>query len=147
MDLPGGLGGLGALLDGPGPDLLGSGGEEGHEAQQVIAGGDELVKAAFLDAQLGEVLRLLRGLQLRDLLLDAGADGETAGAFSLGHSVEGLDEGVVVVPDIVLGDVRHVDDGLVGQQEAAANDLLLLLVRLEGAGGLAALQMIIEALQ
>ena len=36
VDLAGGLGGLGALFDGPGPALVGARGQEGNEAQQSV---------------------------------------------------------------------------------------------------------------
>ena len=54
VDLTGGLRSLGALADGPSAALLLAVGQEGDQAQQVVAGGDEVVQTAGLDAHLGE---------------------------------------------------------------------------------------------
>ena len=62
VDLTGGLGGLGALLDGPGPALVLAGGEEGDQTQQGVAGLDEPVQAGLGDAQV--VQDLPRALSL-----------------------------------------------------------------------------------
>ena len=67
MDLAGGLGGLGALPDGPGPALVLAGGEVGDEAQQGVAGLDEPVQAGLGDAQVLQEHGLLVRLQLGDL--------------------------------------------------------------------------------
>ena len=44
VNLAGGLGSLGAVLDGPGPALVGTGGEEGDEAQKGVAAANQLVE-------------------------------------------------------------------------------------------------------
>ena len=79
VDLAGGLGGLGALADGPGTALLFAVGEEGDQAQQVVAGGDEVVQAAGLDPHFGQEGLLLFGAVVGDVLLGAGADGDDLG--------------------------------------------------------------------
>ncbi len=49
MDRAGRLGGLGAAPHRPGARLLGAGGEEGDEVEQVIARADEAVEARLLE--------------------------------------------------------------------------------------------------
>src|SRR5699024_1180646 len=46
VDLTGGLGSLGAPLDGPGPAFVAAGGEEGDQAQQGIGAANQPVQAA-----------------------------------------------------------------------------------------------------
>src|SRR5688572_24110861 len=50
MDDARGLWGLRALLDRPGARLLGSGGEEGDEVEEIVAGADDLAEAGFREA-------------------------------------------------------------------------------------------------
>ena len=50
VDLAGSLRGLGALPDGPGAAFLLAVGQEADEAQQLVAGLDELVQTCGLDA-------------------------------------------------------------------------------------------------
>jgi len=52
VDLAGCLRRLGALGDGPGAALVLAAGQEGNEAQQVVAGADQTVQTAPADAQV-----------------------------------------------------------------------------------------------
>ena len=56
VDLAGSLRGLGAFANGPGAALFLAVGQERDQAQQVVAGGDEVVQAAGLNAHLGQEL-------------------------------------------------------------------------------------------
>ena len=55
VDLAGSLRGLGAFADGPGAALFLAVGQERDQAQQVVAGGDEVVQAAGLNAVLAQM--------------------------------------------------------------------------------------------
>ena len=152
VDLTGSLRGLGALADGPCAALLLAVGQEGDEAQQVVAGGDEVVEAAGLDAHLGEEGFLLLGGVVGDVLLGLGADGDVTCTLFLGACSHQRD--VLVVFDalhqVVLAHVAGVEDGLAAQQAHLVEHGLLLgvaLVEVEAAGGLAAFQMSSKLLQ
>ena len=62
VDGAGGLGGGGALLDGPSAAFLLAGGKEGLETQCVVGGFDELLESVVFDAvALQEFLALFAG--------------------------------------------------------------------------------------
>ena len=54
VDLAGRLGRLGAACDRPGARFLGAGGEEGDQAEQLVAGADDAGEAGLLEAEVGE---------------------------------------------------------------------------------------------
>ena len=143
MDLAGGLGSLGALFDGPGAALVLTVGQEGDETQQVIAALDETVQTGLFDAQVRqEHGAFLRVIQLGDVLLQLGADGQHLGALFGGQIADGLEVLVVlIVGEAVLVHVGGVDDGLEAQQVRRLDDGAVVLIAREGAGGLAAVQM------
>ena len=57
-------GSLGALLDGPGADLLGAGGEVGLQAEQIVGGPGQAVQAGLGEAEVGEEGRALLVVEL-----------------------------------------------------------------------------------
>ena len=72
VDLAGGLGRLGAAVDGPGARFLGAGGEEGDQAEQLVAGADHPREAGLVESEVGEESVALVGRKGRDLGLDRG---------------------------------------------------------------------------
>ena len=141
VDLAGGLGGLGALDDGPGPALVLAAGEEGDQPQQGVAGPDEPVQAALVDPQVLQKHGLLLALQLGDLRLQLGAHGDHLGALA---GRPGLHLLVVThifaVGEAVLVQVGGVDHGLEGQQVAGGDQAAVVLVAVVAPGGLAVVE-------
>ena len=117
MDHARGLGGLVALVDGPGAAFVSAGREEGLQAEQVVGALDEADHAGFLQAHFFEEhLPVFVVLHLGDLGLGAGGDHEDLGLLVL----DGLAHSVHVGVSVDYGSVVHVADiehGLVGQQE------------------------------
>src|ERR1700737_1029692 len=74
VDDSGGSGGFGAAHDGPGADLLHSGGEVGDQVEQAIGGVDEAVEARLFEAHVVEELVALGGLELGELGLHGPGD-------------------------------------------------------------------------
>src|SRR5690606_29175437 len=91
VDLAGSFGRARALADGPGPDLLLARREEADEAEQAVAGVDQAVEAALLEAEVGEERGALLRIQLAQLGLDPGGQGDQAGrlAFCLDGGPQG----------------------------------------------------------
>ena len=143
MDLPGGLRRLGALLDRPCAALVLAVGQEGDESQQVVAALDQPVEAGLLDAQIGQKHGpLLRIVQLGDVLLQLGTDGQHLRPLLLRQLADSPEIVVALaVGKAVLVHVGGVDDGLQAQQIRRLEDGAILLVALKGAGGLAGIQM------
>ena len=145
MDLAGSLRGLGTLPDGPGAAFLLAVGQEADEAQQLVAGLDELVQTGGLDAHFLQERNffLLRGTG--NVLLGLGADGDSLGVFLLGAGGNEREVRVLVQPaqQVVLADVAGVDDRFGGQQaQLLAGGLhgVVALVKVKAARGLAALK-------
>src|SRR5215204_5493898 len=57
-------------LDGPGADLLFTGGEVGLQAEQMVSGADQSVHAAFLHPELTEVGLRFGGLEIHQIAFD-----------------------------------------------------------------------------
>ena len=144
VDLAGGLGSLGAPLDGPGAALVGAGGQEGHQTQQCIAGLDQTIQAGLGDAQLLHEHGLLVGIvQFGNVGLQLGADGQALGAFGIGQSLDGHKVLVALgLVDLVLRKVGDVDGLLQGQQVGLGDDGELLGIVGVGAGQLALVQVL-----
>ena len=101
-----------ALFDRPGADLLRSRGQEADEPEQTVACAHELVKAGFRNAHLLKKRDLLLLRQLRDLLLELGADGDRLCAFVCSFGIQRFHIVVRRFAHLVLRDVRHIDHGL-----------------------------------
>ena len=147
MDLAGGLGRLGALLDRPGAALVAAGGEEGDKPQKGVAALDEQVEAGLADAQLLHEHGLFLGVvQLGDVGLQLGADGQYLAALFLGQLLHGH---VVAVPlgvgHIVLTQVGGVDGLFEGEKITGGNERHFILASGEGARQLALVEVLQEA--
>ena len=144
VNLSGGLGGLGALADGPGPALVLAVGQEGDQAQQLIAALDQPVQAGLLHPQvLQEHGPLVGVVQLGNVLLQLGADGQHLGPFLLGQVPDHPEVAVVlVVGEARLVHVGGVDDGLQAQQVGGFHNGAVLVAAVEGAGGPSGVEML-----
>ena len=145
MDLAGGLGGLGALLDGPGPALVLAVGQEGDQAQQSVGALDEPVQAGLLHSQLLQKHQLLLALQLGDVLLHLGADGQHLAVLRVGNGLHLL----VVLVMLQIGEARlvgvgGVDHRLQGQQVGGGDQGRVVLVTGKGPGQIAPVQMLLQ---
>ena len=149
VDLASGLGSLGAPLDGPGAALVSARGQEGHQAQQRVAGRDQTVQAGLGDAQLLHEHGLLVGIvQLGDVGLQLGADGQALGALGICQGLDGVEMLVGFgLVDLVLAQVGNVDGLLQGQQVRLGDDGELLGIVGVGPGQLALVQVLQQALQ
>ena len=149
MDLSGSLGGLGALFNGPGTALVLAIGEEGDEAQEIIAALDQPVKTRLFHPQLREEHGPLLGVvQLGDVLLQLGADRQHLGSLLLGQSLDIVKIGVgIAVSEARLIHIGGVDNGLAAQEVGGGEQGGVILVAGEGAGGLAGVQMLRQGLE
>src|SRR5450631_2953004 len=87
-----GLRGLGAALDGPGAALVGAGGEEGDEVQDLVRGVRDGVEAGLLQAEALQKGRAIGGVQRGNLRLGGGADDDDRRPFGLGVGAQRADE-------------------------------------------------------
>src|SRR5665648_605786 len=131
VDHPGGLRRRPALVDGPGPGLLGAGGQERLQAEGVEPHPRELVKAGLVLAGVGEHLGGVLGLQLHELGLELGIEEDGVGRRNelaeLGLHRRVGQPGVVGVED--------EDERLVGQQlELAQRGRVDAVLRQAGPG-------------
>ena len=148
MDLTGRLRRFGALADGPRPALVLAIGQEGDQAQQLIGALDQAVQTGFFNAQiLQEHGPLLRIVQLRDILLQLGTDGQHLCALLGGQIPDGLEIGIVlVVGEALLVHIGGIDDGLQAQQ-IRRFDNSPVVAAVKGAGGLSCVQMLRQRLE
>ena len=149
VDLTGGLGSLGATLDGPGTALISTGGQEAAQTQQCVAGLDQTVQTGLGDAQLLHEHGLLIGIvQLGDVGLQLGADGQALAALGGGQLLDGAEVAVCIgLVDLGLGQVGHIDGLLQSQQVALGDDGKLLGIVGVGPGQLALVQVAQQTLQ
>ena len=148
MDLSGCLGRLGAPGDGPGPHLVGACSEEGDQAQQGVAALDQAVQAGLLQPQLLQKHLLLLLVQLGDLLLGLGADGQHLAALGGGDLPDDAEVPVVLgMGNAAFVHVGGVDDGLQAQQVGFPDDGHFVRRAVIGPGGLALVQMLQQTLQ
>ena len=80
VDLAGGLDGGRAALEVPAAHLGLSGGEEGDDADGVVGLADDPVAAQLADAQVGHERGAFLGVELRELELELGVDGQGLGS-------------------------------------------------------------------
>ncbi len=131
MNDTGSLRRLGAVTNGPLPDLIGAGCEEAAQVHDLPHAGDDLGKCR-VDSNLLELfLHFGLGLEPRQALLQRHGDGEDG--ISLGVLLQPLgDLGKVLVllADVVLlREIDQVDDGLRSQEEERVDDLDLSPIR------------------
>lgn len=129
MNDTGSLRGLGAVADGPLPDLVGTGGEERAQVQRLTHGDDGLGQSRRSTNVLALLVNLRLGLETRETLFEAdgdGNDGVTSGVLldPLGN----LGKVLVLLANVVpLAQVDEVDDGLGGKKEEGVDCLNLKL--------------------
>ena len=121
VDDTGGLGGGGALLDGPGAGLLGAGRQVGLQAEGVEADAGEGGEAGLLLADRLEELQRLLLVELGEVRLQLGVEEDRLGRGDQGALLvlEGL------VGQLVLVDVEDVEEGLGGEQVQVVQELLV----------------------
>ena len=112
MDFTGGLRGLGALFDGPGAALILAVGQERDKAQQGVAALDEPIQTGFRNAQLVQEHLAVLTLQLSDVLLQLGTDGQHLAALRFCQRTDLLQILIaLLIGEAVLVHVGGVDDG------------------------------------
>ena len=143
MDLARGLRGLGAVFDGPGAALVLAVGEEGDEAEQRVGALDQAVEAGFLNAELLEEHRAVLAVQLGNVLLELGADGQHLRALLFGKLLDLLEILVaVLIGKAVLVHVRGVDDGLEAEKIGGRDEVGVVFRNLKGARALACVEVL-----
>ena len=149
MDLSGGLRRFCALFDRPRAALVFAVGQEGDQPQQLIRTLDQAIKAGLLNPQIGQKhCPLLRIIQLGDVLLKLGADGQHLRALLLCQLTDALKICIVrIVGKARLVHVGSIDDRLQAQQIRRLDDGALLIVARKGARRLAGIQMRGERLE
>lgn len=110
---------LGAVSDSPLADLIGSGGEEAAEVQDLAHGGDNLRKGGLDAERLQFSFDLLLCLKAGQTLLEADGYGEDRVSSSvLLKPLGNLAEMLVLLANIVLlAEVDQVHDGLSAKEE------------------------------
>lgn len=125
VDDTGGLRRLGAVADSPLADLVGSGGEEAAEVEDLAHSGDNLGEGGLDAERLQLSLDLLLGLEASETLLEA--DGQRQNWVSSGVLLQplcDLAEMLVLLADVVLlAEVDQVHDGLGAEQEQGVDVL------------------------
>ena len=144
VDLTGGLRRLRAACDRPGAALIAAARQERNEPQQAIRALDKPVKAGLFNAELFEEHRALIRLELADLLLDLGADGQHLRALRRGQIAHLLVILTVLVPggERVLVEVGSVNNRLDAQQVARLEQGAVLVAARIGAGALAVVEVL-----
>ena len=117
MDDGGRLDGGGARPDGPRPRLLGPGREETAQTEAVVGGPDQRREGPLAEAQLLEHVGPLGLVELGRLRLELDARRHDLGVAASDsaqrlHAGPGLGLG-----QLVLAQVQHVEDRLVGEEE------------------------------
>ena len=143
VDLTGGLRGLGAVSDRPRSALVLAVGEEGDEAEQRVRALDEAVEAGLLNAELFKEHCAVLAIQLGNVLLELGADGQHLRALLFGKLLDLPEIAVaVLIGKAVLVHVRGIDDGLEAQKIGRRDELGVVLRNLEGARTLARVEVL-----
>src|SRR5690606_13096332 len=145
VDHAGRLGGGGADGNGPGTDFLHAGGEIGLQTQQLVAGADDAIQAGLGHAHVFQEDGLVLVVQVGDLGLDGGADGDHGGVFRRRVVLYGLQ--VRIVLEAVVLDVGDVHGALGGDEAIALHQGLLVFVQAQAAHGFALVQDRHDALQ
>ena len=135
-------------MDCPGPALVGSGGEEGLESEEVVGSLDEPDDAGLMEPHLFEEhLPVFVVLHLGNFGFGAGGDHEDLGVLVL----DGFADGVHILVAADGGgvvDVADIHDRLVGQQEEIVRERGLFFVeQRHAAAGLALLKGLLIAKQ
>ena len=146
VDLARGLRGLGALLDGPGAAFVAARGQEGDEAQQLVAALDQPVQTRLLQAQLFHEHGLfVRIVELGDVGLELCADRQHLAALLRGQRLH-LGEIAAALGgiDVGLAEVRGVDRLAERQQVARGDHGGVILGAFERAGEIALVHIVAQ---
>ena len=119
MDFTRGLRGSGADRDGPCADFLHPCGEVGLQVQQLVTGADNAVQARLFQTQLGHKLIAVGIVQLGDIGLNGGANGDDHRTFGGGDFADFIEIGVVL--KAVFVDVGDIHGRLQGQEAQVFN--------------------------
>jgi len=126
----GGFGGLVSRVDGPGTNLIGTAGEEMHEAQGLVTALDNAVKHALVGANVGHVLlSLLIGLHVGQSLLKLRRVQDNvllSDAFAQQEGHELVQMLVLLAAIILLRQIHQEDTGLGGEEIVGTEEVDLL---------------------
>ena len=149
MDLSGGLGGLGALMNGPGPAFVGACRQEGDESQKGIAAADQPVQSGFHQAQLlHEHGLLLRVVQLGDVRLQLGGDGQHLAALPACQLLDLPEVGTCLrLIYLALGEVGGVNGFLQGEKVGGGDESPVIVGAVIGPGQVSLIQVGQEPLE
>ena len=143
VDLAGGLRSLRTLDDGPRAALVLAVGEEGDKTQQRIGTLNEPVQAGLFDAQLLKEHGAVVAVQLSNVLLELGADGQHLRALLCRQIGDELIIFVgVLVGKAVLVHVCGVDDGLEAEKIGGRDEVGVVFRNLKGARALACVEVL-----
>src|SRR5580700_6043569 len=127
MNGAGGLGGGGVHGDSPGAAFVLTGGEETHQAEQGISGGDEAFEAGFLQAIAGQVITLLFAGEFGKFGFHFSADRGGGSILAAGEwSVAIFALAIMEFGGVVLAQVEHVKHGLLGEKLESAKAFLIV---------------------
>lgn len=128
MDDTGSLWRLGALTDGPLPDLIRTGGEEAAQVQGLTHGHDDLWQGRLGAQPLALLLRLSVARKASQPLLERDGDWDDRVACGvLLDPLGDLGEVLVLLADVIsLAEVDEVDNGLSRQEKERVDNLNLL---------------------
>ena len=94
--------------DRPGPRLLRSGGKIGVQAERLITGADNAIKARLFQAHCRQEFLLFRRRQFRDLRLNRGRDRDQRRAFCLDRGLyPGEPQIGIQAVFLHIGDIQH----------------------------------------
>ena len=141
VDDAGGAGGLVSLMDSPGAALVGAGGEEGLETEQMVCALYETDHTGLFETHLlKEHLTVVIVLHLGNLGLGPGGYDEYLGILLLDSLADGVDIFVAGDGGGVIN-VAYVHHRLVGEKEQVVGDRHLIIIdEGDAAAGLAGLK-------
>ncbi len=134
MNLAGRLGRLGSFANGPGTALILSGRQEGNQAKEVIAFGNQPVQTALSNAQFLQEHLLFFLIHLRDVLFNLGRNHQNLRVFRIRDfpDFRNSRQFRLRFPQILFLDVAGINDRLCCQQEPLSGDFLLPLIHFTG---------------
>ena len=111
MDDTGTFGRFHALSEGPSTTLIFSGRQEGPQIQDAVRSLDDLIQAAFRNAQLLQEFCFLFFIQTAEFLFDLCAYRHNVTVFCCGKRLDFLIQRVAFrIHDVFIAHVGHIDD-------------------------------------